>query len=172
VLTTVAVVMFNKQSNKAKASEVPAVFAELKLREEQFRLEHDEYLATAADDNLTFPTADPGNTAVALDLTTSSAPPAPQDTDYPGPAWQTLRFASDKSALYCGYSVTVGAGGDGTNIGTIAGDDPIKLDSTTPLPATDWFYLVALCDFDGDDVNATYFTLSNSEAKIVLNAGE
>jgi len=172
ILAAVAVFMFTKQTRKAKASEVPAVFAELKLRQEQFHLEHSQYLTTGDDDDSLFPTDDPGRDAIALDVTASPVPPDPQGTEFPSPSWQSLRISTDKTALYCGYVAIAGDGGDDTNVGATAGAAPFDLGGALPVPATNWYYLLARCDFDGDDTNSVYFTLSGSEGQIVENAGE
>jgi prepilin-type N-terminal cleavage/methylation domain-containing protein len=172
VLAAVAIFMFNRQSQKAKLGEVPAVFAELKLRQEQFHLEHNEYLSTAGSDTDFFPTDDPGKDAVALDLNDSAAPPAPQDADYPGPSWKSLRVKLDKTALYCGYLAIAGDGGDNTNVGAVAAGTFGLGSANLPVPAADWFYLMARCDIDGDDIDSEYFTLSGLEGNMVENAGE
>jgi len=173
VLATIAVFMFTRHVAKAKASEVPAMFAELKLREQQFHLEFEEYLQTAADDNTFFPTSAPGSTAQSYDLATSPVPPAPQDTKYDGkPSWQTLRINPDKTLLYCRYLVRAGAGGDPANVGLVAAAAPFNLNGALALPAINWFYVLATCDFDGDGNPSTYFTLSDTEGTIVKNPGE
>lgn len=173
ILATIAVFMFTKQSNKAKASEVPMVFGELKLRQEQFALENNEYLSTGNADDALYPTADPGNTPVEIDLAATPVPPGAQAAKYPAPSWQSLRITLDKTSLYCGYVTVAGAASDDTNVGALASADPFNLGTASlPVPATNWFYAMAQCDFDGDDVNSVYFTLSGTEGIIVENAGE
>ncbi len=173
ILATLAVFMFTRHVAKAKASEVPAMFAELKLRQQQFHLEFEEYLSTGSSDSDFFPSATPpGSSPQSFDLTTSDVPPAPQDTKYPGPSWQTLRINPDKTQLYCVYVSRAGAGGDGTNVGTTASAAPFNLGGALVVPAINWFYLLASCDFDGDGNTSTYFTLSDTEGTIVANSGE
>jgi type IV pilus assembly protein PilA len=173
VLATLAVFMFTKHVAKAKASEVPAMFAELKLREQQFHLEYEEYLQTGASDTAFFPSATPpGSSPQSYDVGASSAPPAPQDARYPGAAWVSLKVNPDKTSLYCVYVVRAGAGGDDTNVGGTASGAPFELGSTIPVPPVNWFYLLASCDFDGDGTTSTYFALSDSEGTMVSNPGE
>lgn len=173
ILATLAVFMFTRHVASAKASEVPAMFAELKLRQQQFHLENEEYLRTGGSDTDFFPTATPpGSSAQNYDITTSSIPPAPQDVKYPFPSWQSLKINPDKTALYCVYLANAGPGGDGTNVGTTASDAPFNLGGSLTVPAINWFYLLAQCDFDGDGDVSTYFTLSDTEGTIVSNRGE
>jgi prepilin-type N-terminal cleavage/methylation domain-containing protein len=172
VLASVAVFMFNKQKTKALASEVPVVFSEFKVRQEQFRLENDEYLTTGANDDDLFPTTNPGRNAVAFNLSSSPVPPEPQGDEFTGPSWQTLRINVDKKSLYCGYVAVSGKAGDNSTIGAVAAAPPFNFGSSIPVPATDWYYLLAKCDFDGDGINSLYFTLSGTEGIIEENAGE
>ena len=173
VLATVAVVMFTRHAEKAKASEVATMFGELKLRQQAFYLENDEYLMTGADDTDYFPTATaPGKEAQIYDLAASSAPPSPQDVKFPGPAWQTLKMNPPKAELYCVYVAIAGAGGDATNVGPNASNATFNLSGTLPVPAANWFYLMAECDFNGNGTPARYFTLSDTEGIVVENPGE
>jgi prepilin-type N-terminal cleavage/methylation domain-containing protein len=172
ILASVAIYMFGQQKRKALASEVPVVFAEFRLREEQFHLENDEYLTTGASDDALYPTTDPGRDTVTVNNAATPIPPDPQGTKYPKPSWLSLRMNLSKSAVYCGYVAVSGVGGDDTTIGSVASADPFDFGGSLPVPATDWFYLLAQCDFDGDGVNSIYFTLSGSEGTIVENAGE
>ena len=172
VLATVAVFMFRKQTHKARSVEVAEVFAEMRTKQEQFHLENNTYLSTGADDADLFPTASPTHIQVELDMAASPVPPAPQDAKWPGPSWQSLRLSLQKTALYCGYVAIAGDGGDGTNVGTVAAAAPFELGTTLAVPATDWYYLLAQCDFDGDGDYSTYFTLSGLERTIVDNQGE
>jgi len=172
ILAGVAIFMFTRETRKAKASEVVAVFGEMKVREAAFNLENDTYLPTAADDNGYFPSADPpeGSTQ-AFDVTDSDPPPDPYSTRWDGPAWQTLRFGLDRKELACVYLAQAGDGGDDTNVGETASGD-FGLGTDIVLPAADWFYLLAACDFDGDGTPSRYFTLGDSKDIKKLNEGE
>ena len=174
ILASIAVFMFTRHTQKARASEVPAMLGEFKLRQQAFYLENDEYLSTGANDDDYFPSASPlPGRAQDFDLTLSPAPPDPQGTEYPGPSWQTLRMKPDKSTLYCVYVSIAGRGGDDTNVGPKAAGAPFSMGSTDlPVPINNWFYVMAECDFDGDGTPSRYFTLSDTEATIVQNRGE
>ena len=173
ILASLAVFMFTRHVAKAKASEVPAMFAELKLRQQQFHLENEEYLSTGADDTAAFPSVSPpGSSPQSYDLGTSAVPPLPQGTKYPDPSWRTLRVSPDKTQLYCVYVAIAGPGGDDTNVGPKATGGPFNLGGALAIPAVNWFYLMAQCDFDGDGDTSTYFTLSDTEGTIVSNPGE
>lgn len=173
ILAGIAIFMFTRQTRKAKASEVVAVFAEMKTKEAAFYLENDTYLPTAADDNGYFPSADPPAAGTqTFDVTDSSAPPDPWVDKWPDPSWQTLRLGLDRKELNCVYLAQAGEGGDDTNVGDTASGDFDLGDATNPLPATDWFYLLAACDFDGDGTPSRYFTLGDSKDIKKLNEGE
>jgi prepilin-type N-terminal cleavage/methylation domain-containing protein len=173
ILASLAIFMFTRHIAKAKASEVPAMFGELKLREQQFHLEHEEYLSTGANDDEYFPSdSPPGKSPQTYNLDSSDAPPAPQGTEFPDPSWRTLKMSPDKAELYCVYVAIAGPGGDDANVGPKASGAPFNLGGALDIPATNWFYLMAECDFDGDGTSAIYFTLSETEGNIVANPGE
>lgn len=159
ILASLAIFMFTRHIAKAKASEVPAVFGELKLREQQYHLENEEYLSTGANDDDYFPTTTPPGKSPQ-----SFAPLSAELT--------SLKMSPDKAEYYCVYVAIAGAGGDDTNVGPKAGGAPFNLGGALALPATNWFYLMAECDFDGDGTSAVYFTLSETEGTIVQNPGE
>lgn len=156
ILAAVAVFMFTRSTAKARASEVDAIFAEFKIKQEQYHTENGVYLSTsAANDDSDYHPAAPG--------------PNSAQTIAPLPAlWQTLRMAPDTTALYCAYVTIAGAGGDDTNIGATAQ----AFDMTT-APNQNWYYLVAECDFDSDStVNSIYFARSDVTGKAVHNPGK
>lgn len=172
VLATVATFMFIRHLHKARASEVPAMFAEMKLHEQQFHLENNEYLSTGADDADFYP-ASPGEDAQTFDRNSSPVPPGAQGTTYPGPSWVTLKLSPKKDSLYCGYVAISGTAGDDSTAGPTATAAPFNLGSASlPIPDADWFYVMAECDFDGDGTYSTYFNLSDTDKRIVQNEGE
>jgi prepilin-type N-terminal cleavage/methylation domain-containing protein len=156
ILATVALYMFTKQTNKAKATEVNAMFAEFKLRQEQYQVEHDGvYLSTsAADDEGDMHPVAPGGKSTQL------LSPLPA-------TWSALRMAPDKTNVYCAYVAIAGAGGDDTNLGVIANSFGM-----TTAPASNWYYLVAQCDFNQNGVNSIYFARSDMDGIAVQNPGE
>jgi type IV pilus assembly protein PilA len=174
ILAGVAIFMFTRQTRKAKSVEVKALFGEMKVREQAFYLENDTYLPTGEDDDDFFPTdTPPAGTTQTYDLTASAPPPDPYATKFPAPAWKSLRINPDRDQLYCVYVAIAGAAGDDTNVGAKAAAAPFSLGgASNPLPSTDWYYLLAECDFDGDGTPSTYFTLSDSKTNMVDNEGE
>jgi prepilin-type N-terminal cleavage/methylation domain-containing protein len=139
VLAGIAMPSFFSQSRKAKvAAEVNSVFADLRTRLEQYQLENALYPATETESS-TWP-ATPGTT---------------QQTVFPLPAdWLTLKVVlSNQTDLYCGYSWMTGLGGDATNVGPIAAAAPFNF----VAPATNWYYLFAHCNIDGDTAIDSYY---------------
>ncbi|HLU64647.1 MAG TPA: type II secretion system protein [Kofleriaceae bacterium] len=175
VLASLAIFAFTRQTRKAQAqSEISSMFAKIKSAQEAFHLENGTYLQTGATETDFFPSASPpaGGTQ-AFDIADSPAPPSPLDARFPGPSWETLRIRPDKSELHCVYVVIAGEGGEAGNVGSIAAGEPFNLGSTDrPVPAVDWYYVLAECDFDGDGTPSRYFTLSDSEETVVQNRGE
>ena len=138
ILAAIAVPTFMKETRKSKSSsEVGPVFAELAVREEQYKLENGSYL-----DASTGCPAIAGISSTAQDATTCIAT---------GQPWNTLRVRLPEQNLYCSYAVTTGSG-TGTN-------NPNAFTFTSP--AGPWFYVLATCEMDGNTAtHATYFTSS------------
>ena len=153
VLAAVAMFTYTRYVRKARSSEVPAMFAEFRLRQEQFHAENGTYLSTGADE-------------------TDLHPAAPSGPDNPNPiapipaTWAQLRINTDKAVLYCAYTNIAGPGGGGT-IGAIANSFGM-----TAAPASNWFYMIAQCDLDGDSTtNSTYFARSDLDGIARQNEG-
>lgn len=146
ILAGLAVMKFGKEARKARGTEVQAVFAELRNREEQYHLENGVYFSTGADEDATHP----------------ATPGAQSQLISPVPAgWTTLRVTPPMSRVYCGYVVMAGRGGDGTNLGPKAADFGLAA-----APATDWYYLLAHCDLDGNGARDGYYFASNGDTKV------
>ncbi len=144
VLATVAMFAYTKYIRKARSSEVPAMFAEFRLKQEQFHAENGTYMSTGADDTDYHP-ASPAGPDNPNDIA-----PLPQE-------WIDLRINTDKAFLYCSYVAIAGDASDATNIGAKANDF-----NMTTAPATNWFYLIAECDLDSDPTqNSFYFARSD-----------
>lgn len=146
VLAGLAVMTFSKQTRKARGAEVQAIFAELRNREEQYHLENGVYFSTGANEDAIHPD-----------------PPGPQSQLFaPLPAaWEPLRVKAPMSRVYCGYVVLAGPGGDGTNLGAKAIEFGLAA-----APATDWYYLLAHCDLDGDAARDSYYFSWNGDTKV------
>jgi prepilin-type N-terminal cleavage/methylation domain-containing protein len=144
VLATIAIPSFFGESSKAKAEgEVAAMFAELRVRQEQYHLENGVYLSTSAAETTTWPTA----------------PNRKGQTIQPLPAtWQALKLLPPDQTAYCTYVAIAGVpGGAGGTIATSFG---------FAAPNANWFYLVARCNMDGNSATDGYFFTSSVDATI------
>lgn len=152
VLAAIAIPNFVGQSNKAKAdAEITAIFAELRMCEERYRAERGTYLATTTSETSLYP-ATPSSSERAIVV----GMPA---------EWTSLKYRGNDRGR-CSYGVIVGPGGGGT-IGTRAA----SFGFTTPN--TDWFYILARCDMDGNSsVDSYYFTDNNNAQIRKQNAGK
>lgn len=156
VLATMAIVSYTKSTNKAKIStEVAAIFAEIKIRQEAFNVEAGEYMSTGTGETDVWPGAPTGTSAPMAFL--------------PLPAtWAALRFASDKSAVYCSYVSIAGDAGDSANVGTIA-----YTDFSFSPPNNNWYYILAECDANNDPTeNSFYFARSDREGIAKFQEGK
>lgn len=152
VLAAIAIPNFVGQTAKAKGeAEVTAVFAELRLCQERYRAERGTYLATAASETSLYPaTPSPNERDIVASM--------PQE-------WRDLKFRGADRAR-CSYGVFVGAGGGGT-----IGSRATSFGFTTPN--TDWYYILARCDLDGNSaVDSYYFTDNNNATVRKQNAGK
>jgi prepilin-type N-terminal cleavage/methylation domain-containing protein len=128
ILAGLAVFMFTRQTNRAKASEVNAMFAEFKVRQEQYHLERGEYQDTGA----LWPTSPPDRTAVELNVPGNAA-------------WTQLRMNPDRTNLYCRYQAKT----------TLP--YPASFPGAPAPPADeDWYFLHAQCNFEGRTSPADY----------------
>jgi prepilin-type N-terminal cleavage/methylation domain-containing protein len=138
ILAAVVVPSFLKESSKAKhESEVNAMFAELNVKLEQYKMEASSYLAAAE-----CPSAGPNKAGYDFSTTCLAS----------GSAWTNLRVSPPSSKLYCSYAITAGPS-------TTPPAPPAGFSMTAP--ATAWWYVVATCDMDASGgVNATFFASS------------
>jgi len=136
VLAKIAIPSFFGESRKAKSdSEVAAMFAELSVREEQYKVDNAVYLAAAA-----------------CPATTSASGSSSSACLGTGMTWTTLRVSPPESTLRCSYLIVQGDGAASVT-------NPSGFTFTSP--PQQWFYILATCDMDGSSsVNATYFTSS------------
>lgn len=154
VLATVAGYAYTRSISKARVAEVHAIFAEMRVRQEQYQAENGTYLSTGTSETDYHPAAASGPS------TTTSILPMP-------PTWEELRMQPDKTSVHCAYVSIAGDGGDTSNIGAVAGTFGMST-----APATNWFYMIAECDFDGDpSVNSLYFARSDVSGVAERNPG-
>jgi type II secretory pathway pseudopilin PulG len=160
ILATLAVFMFTKSTARARASEVPAVFAEFRIKQEQYHLENGLYFTTGDETNIGswFPTSPAAPSS-------GGNPSTP--TDQPTAWTEDLRMVIDKSALYCSY-VTIGRT-NGQSYGSVA---QATFGAPSAVQPTNFFYNIAECDLDGKtSVNSRYFSSSTTDGIIKVNDG-
>lgn len=145
ILAVIVLPEFTGTSTRGKAkAEVTAFFAELSIREEQFRVERSEYLPAVAC---------PGSPSPSLQSVTACAA---SGTEWgpdvgPLPADQRLNVQLPMEEAYCSYQIVTGTG---TGTSGPAG-------FTFASPTGPWYYLHAICDMDGDSgLNSEYFSSS------------
>jgi type II secretory pathway pseudopilin PulG len=154
ILAGVAVPSFFSSSRKAKAaSEVGTMFSDLRTRMDQYLLENGAYPATQTE-GATWPVTPSASKQTALPL--------------PG-SWTALKVRlSGDTDVYCGYSWITGLASDNTNVGAIAAAAPFSFTA----PSTNWYYLFAHCNMDGDTSTDSYYFSSSVDTKIkVKNEG-
>jgi len=152
ILAGIAIVSFGKQTRKARGSEANAVFAALRVAQEQYHLENGTYLSTGSNESNTHPAAPTPRAQTMLPLPTT---------------WTSLKVQLPENTVYCGYVAMAGAAGDGTNLGTKAVEFGL-----TAAPSTDWYYLLAHCDLDGNGTrDSYYFTWSGDTRTQKQNEG-
>ena len=155
VLVAIAFPFFSKTTRKAKASEVPSMFSKIKIRQGEYHTENGVYLSTGASETDYFP------------LTPAGAD-RPQDVGALPAEWAALRLQPDDNTLYCSYVTIGGERGDSGNVGPVAQ----SFGFTQAPDETDWFYIIAECDFDNNPaVNSRYFTSSQMSGTAVKNEG-
>ncbi len=146
ILAAIAVPALTGDSRKTKANaEITAFFAELGIREEQYKVDNGTYLTTA-----TCP-ASPSSSGQAVIC------------NQPTKEWDGLNVTLPTSNAYCSYTITANSGTGTTN--PIAG-------FTFDSPAGNWYYIYATCDMDGDGTLAGYFTSSVDSTIQKVNEGE
>ena len=148
ILAAVVVPSWLRDSHKTKANaEVSGMFAEIGVKEEQYKIENHAYYSAAA-----CPTAP---STAGADFSTTCVTT--------GSGWSTLRIAPTETKLYCTYSITAG-------LSSVTPVPPTGF--TMTAPATSWWFAVAECDMDGQGgTNTTYFQSSVDPTIQKLNYG-
>jgi len=146
ILATIALPSFFGESRKTKAfSEVQPMFNDLRIRLEQFLQESGKYPDTIGEATL-HPSGPLG---------TAKQPLLPMPD-----AWDKLKVRiSGPDQVNCGYTWVTGPANGGA-IGTQAA----AFGFTTPT--TNWYYLLAVCDMDGDPALLSYYFTSSVDPTI------
>jgi prepilin-type N-terminal cleavage/methylation domain-containing protein len=138
VLAAIVIPTFFGEVRHVKAdSEIAAIFAEIRVREESFKVETGRYAALPAH---------PAAPSSSLQAFQSTLPAE----------WIAIRFAPPQPEVRCSYEAFAGVGGESTPAAAQAA--PFNLTAT---PTTSWYVVIATCDMDGDSsVNGVYVTSS------------
>ena len=154
ILAAIALPAYFAQSQQSKAqSEVNEMFAEFKIREEQYKLENGVYLSTGSSETDTWPLVP------SKDLQSYvSGMPA---------TWTQIKFQAPESQVRCAYTVVAGPASGGT-VGAVAAAAPFNF----VAPPVSWFYTLAHCNMDNDaTVDGFYFTSSVNSTVLSLHPG-
>lgn len=149
ILALIVVPTFVREGRKTKGgTEVTAMFAELRTKEDAYKSENSVYFAAAqCPSSVSTSKYD----FVSVCKTTGSA-------------WETLRVQPTESKLLCAYKIDIGA----------AGVNPVPpTGCTLPTnPAEGWFMITATCELDGQTGNSQYVTSSLDSSICKLNEGK
>jgi prepilin-type N-terminal cleavage/methylation domain-containing protein len=164
ILAAIALPSFFGESRKARAAaEVQPMFNDLRVRLEQYMQEQGVYPPTIGEDTLYPPVQPPP----AWSLTINALPQA----------WKDIKVQpSGIDQLWCSYTWATGKADDGGNIGPIASGSAVANPPTGfgfTAPSTEWYYLLAKCDMDGDQTTFSWYFTSSIDARIQkLNEGK
>lgn len=161
ILAAVVVPTFLTSANKTKGkTEVTAMFAEISIKEEQYKTESSTgaYLASGAKCNASGPQKAGYNFQTTCVTT--------------GSTWESLRIQPPESTMYCAYQIF--AGSKAQTLIPPAGfkNSRGSLNTAEPSLSTAWWYVVADCDEDSHGgTNAQYFMSSLDTKLQVQNSG-
>jgi type IV pilus assembly protein PilA len=169
ILSTLAVFAYRKVTGSAEVeTEITAIFAEFRVRQEEYHAEKGTYLSTGATEAEMFPPAAP----VAPGEAPIDIAPLLSAVDGTGSTiadkWSLLRMRPRKVQLRCAYVSIAGPGGGGAIGGRASGDFGM-----TTVPESNWYYLLAQCDADGDSsTDSFYFARHDHEGVAVKDKGK
>jgi prepilin-type N-terminal cleavage/methylation domain-containing protein len=139
-LAAIALPSFASSARETKLeSEVNAMFAEFRMRQEQHMNEYGRYMSTGTSESDTYP-AEPSDTLVSLD-------------SFPA-TWTQLKIRLPQDEASCAY-VVIGGGATDT-AGALATGSFGYVKPT----ARSWYYMLARCK---DGASETYYFASNDE---------
>jgi type IV pilus assembly protein PilE len=165
ILAVIVMPSFFRESRKTRAfSEVQPLFNDLRVKLEEFLQERGTYPPTIGEGTL-HPAALPDGTLHVLNSTTVFLPQA----------WLDIKVRiSGNNQVYCGYTWATGLANKDDNVGPIAKASATAIPPVGfgfVAPATDWYYLLAQCDMDGDGSFSYYFSSSIDHRIQKLNEG-
>ncbi len=157
VLAVVAGTAYRRYMDAGRVAEVNAMIGEFRMKEEAYKAEAGQYLATTTT----------GETDFYPALLASGEPKLKFWQPLPaGSNWSALGISATRQQLYCGYVVVAGPGGSWPSIAGTRGE---ALWNNT-APTTPFWYINASCDNDGNSaVNSTFTSGSNNTAVVTAN---
>jgi prepilin-type N-terminal cleavage/methylation domain-containing protein len=145
VLAAVAVVAYKRYIRSAHASEVPLVFGELRIKQEQYAAENAGVFVDEANPY-------PGTAASAVDTEVAVRDDAGAYLVALPAGWVSLRVNVPKAALYCDYTTRAGTSAD--DPAAVAGNfDGLYSGAMT----MNWYFVYAECNFSDGANNSEYF---------------
>lgn len=129
--------------SKAGSVEVRATIQAIAAAQERYRAENGQYLSTSPNLTTLYPMADPGASKVAF-----YGWSAEKDTDTMAKRWERLRPDIADGVTF-GYACVAGLPGQDYPDTSLTTEPPWPAATTSP-----WYFIQAIGDRDGDDVNA------------------
>lgn len=142
VLSVIAVGAYRRFTARARTTEVFAMFAEIRAKEESYRAEFSSYLSLSTGETDMYPVLGSAGTEPRAKTWTSPA------------AWASVGVRPSTSQVYCGYAVVAGAANSWGNSGSYMQSFMVS------TPTVAWWAAVAMCDNDG--VTGTLYTATNA----------
>lgn len=149
ILATIAAGSWRRYVARVRVTEVSAMFAEFRAKEEAYRAEFGTYLSVNANENVLYPCLDQSREPFPKDWAGGGvAAPSPAGgcaNNFPALFGRTgLGVTPFRPQLYCAYSVIAGSAN------TVAPAATVRVISALGgTPTTPWWAAVALCDSDG-----------------------
>ena len=155
ILAAVIIPSWMKEGRKGKFDpEIRAMFAEIQVREEQYKAE------AGAGSYRALGTCPATTSSAGVDLLAQSCYDA---------NWTAARVQPSDKSIRCTYAVTVGAAGT-----TPTAPTGFSLPTNVSSYATAWFYILGTCDMDANSSTtaATFFTASWDQSVQKQNYGQ
>jgi len=160
ILAAVVVPTFLTSANKTKGkTEVTAMFAEIAMKEAQYKTESSTNVFLAASKCHSSGPQKAGYNFQNICVTSGSA-------------WESLRIQPPESTMYCAYTIVVGLKTDTlTPPGTFKNSRG-SAGTAEPSLSSGWWYVLADCDEDSHGgTNAQYYMSSLDSTLQVTNSG-